>query len=61
MVEMGQEREQELLADLTDDHEKYMGAEIPDPWDDDEQTDWPSNREEVSDGVGTDQESGSPD
>jgi hypothetical protein len=32
------------------DHEKFAGGEIPDPWADDEQTDWPNHPEmEVSD------------
>lgn len=29
-------------SDLVTDHEQFAGEEIPDPWDDDEQPDWPS-------------------
>jgi hypothetical protein len=32
-------------CDPTEDHEKYAGAVIPDPWDDPEQDDWPMNPE----------------
>ena len=43
--------------DLTEDHEKYAGKVIPDPWDDESQTDWPQNPvnmlEEVNDGSGS--------
>lgn len=43
-------------CDPTEDHEKYAGPVILDPWDDTEQTDWPNRTlEEVTDGVGTDE------
>lgn len=33
---------QEQLEDLDIDHEQFAGEEMKDPWDDDEQTDWPN-------------------
>lgn len=43
--------------DLDMDHEKYAGEEIPDPWDDEDQDDWPQNPvnmvEEVENGSDT--------
>lgn len=41
------------------DLEQYAGEEIPDPWDDEAQTDWP-NEEVTTDGniLGDDQERG---
>lgn len=46
-------------CDPFEDHEKYAGPVIPDPWDDDEQTDWPNRKleEVVGDGntVGSDE------
>jgi hypothetical protein len=44
-------------CDPNEDHEKYAGPVIPDPWDDDNQTDWPNQRKEVTDGdsVGSDE------
>jgi hypothetical protein len=50
-------KDDELYEDLTMDHEKLAGQVMLDPWDDDEQTDWPNNREEDSSGnddLGTD-------
>lgn len=32
------------LEDLEEDHEKYAGEVIADPWDDDEQKDWPTGQ-----------------
>lgn len=41
--------------DATVDHEQYAGEEMPDPWEDETQTDWPMNPEGGSDGsVGAD-------
>lgn len=36
---------EELPPKEPDDHEAAAGAEIPDPWDDPEQTDWPGPNE----------------
>lgn len=36
-------------CDPFEDHEKYAGEVIPDPWEDPKQTDWPMNPE-VKDG-----------
>lgn len=45
------------IDDIFDDHTKYAGDTIPDPWDDPEQTDWPQEGE-ASDGMGTHSEHG---
>lgn len=36
--------------EVDEDPEQYIGEEIPDPWDDPKQTDWPMNKE-VNDGL----------
>lgn len=44
-------------CDFTEDHERYAGKVVTDPWDDPEQTDWPNMtiEEVLSSGVGADQ------
>jgi hypothetical protein len=37
-------------CDPNEDHEKYAGEVILDPWEDPEQTDWPMNPEGGADG-----------
>lgn len=44
----------EHQCDLTEDHEKYAGKVIPDPWDDPKQKDWKMAEEASTNGVGTD-------
>lgn len=42
-------------CDPNEDHEKYMGPEIPDPWSDPKQTDWTMNEEVGNVDVGPNQ------
>jgi len=41
-------------CDPNEDHEKYAGEVIPDPWDDPEQTDWPMAEKGEGHVVGSD-------
>lgn len=45
-------------CDPNEDHEKFAGPIIPDPWDDPEQTDWPMNPEVKNDGSGVGSDAG---
>lgn len=46
------------VEDAQLDHVAYAGEVIPDPWDDPEQTDWPTSEGGAGDGVGADEEPG---
>lgn len=41
--------------DLEIDHEQFIGEEIPDPWSDPSQTDWPDSKEVTPDELGFDE------
>lgn len=41
-------------CDPNEDHEKYAGSVTKDPWDDEDQPDWPNNPKGVTDAVGSD-------
>lgn len=48
---------------VQEDPEQLIGVELPDPWEDPEQADWPMNPEggASEDGLGTGAASGGPD
>ena len=45
------------IEDLTIDHREFAGEEMPDPWADPDQKEWPMNEGGEEDGLGADDRS----